>query len=102
MKKPPTRFTFRRLPRETGLASVGRPWPDTEIKLGGRDVGLICSPSWSSDGMAWRVCLRIAAGESWENKRLKAQFENEDAARAFLNEHFAALIELGLSPETDD
>jgi hypothetical protein len=58
------KFTFRKQPRETGLRSVGHPHPSTEIKYGGREVGLIQAPYFGTPDHKWGVGLMVKEAAS--------------------------------------
>jgi hypothetical protein len=99
-----TNFTFKKEARETGLASVGNPNPNTVIKLNKLEVGYIAGPNWQSKDSLWRVRLmkKKKEGEGWEWTTLAAKFEDEPAARAYLKENFARVCALGLHQEQPD
>lgn len=40
------KLTFKKEPRNTGLAGVGYPYPDVQIKYGGKRIGDICAANW--------------------------------------------------------
>lgn len=94
-----TKFTFKKQKKETGLAGVGHPYPDTTIKLDKMQVGYISAPSWSSKDDLWRVHFtqkdeNEKCGFKWVT--LKATFTEEPLAREFLNKNFDQLITLNL------
>ena len=89
------RFTFKKDPRQTGLASVGYPDPDTVIKHDGRMVGVICAPNWQGPDNKWSVCLYAPAADSvcgWKVLRMKKRFDTEPEARAALQASADTLI----------
>lgn len=81
-------FTFKKEPRETGLAACGHPNPNTQIKLKKKQVGYIAGPSWMSKDSLWHIRFAVSEGKSFKWVTLKAAFETEPAARAYLTEHF--------------
>lgn len=103
-----TKFTFKKEPRETGLASVGNPNPDTQIKLDKKRVGTIRGPSWSSKDNLWRVMFVVKTDEpehkhcGWKWVTLKKKFETEPEARLFVNEHFEKMLSLKLHKFEED
>ena len=83
------KFRFKKGKRSTGLFSVGCPYPDTQIKLGGKEVGIIYAPVFG--GMTkeinrqWRVFFAIEKQDgncpfTWI--RLKKGFDTEQEARS--------------------
>lgn len=76
-------LTFRKDAPETGLASAARPWPDTAIKIGGRQVGTIRAPRPRGEDQ-WSVSLMVAdrnAKCGWRTIVLARRFEDEASAR---------------------
>ncbi len=51
------KITFKKEKKETGLASVGHLYPDTEIKVSGLVVGHIVAPNWRTKTNLWTVRL---------------------------------------------
>lgn len=102
------KFTFKKDAAETGLAAVGRPYPNTFIKLGGKKVGVIAAPIWSSPDKLWRVQLMVNKTVtddnpncSWKWRVLKMKFETEPEARAFIQQNAADLQKLNLREDDD-
>jgi len=94
MKTP--KFTFRRQPREIGLAAVARPYPQVDIKLRGEIVGAISPPNAYSKDNDWRVRFMVVSEKEkcgWAWVALKAGFASEKEARAFVLENNARLQE---------
>lgn len=97
-----TRFTFKKEPRETGLSAVGRPYPDTRIRLGGKAVGTISAPIYSTKDDKWGVSFKVEKTPTdtdpcpfaW--KTLKRRFDSEPEAREFVQANAAGLIAWGL------
>jgi hypothetical protein len=81
-------FTFKKEPKETGLAAVGNPNSQTQIKLKKKQVGYIAGPSWSSKDLLWRVKFAVSEGKSFKWVTLKATFETEPEARTYLTTNF--------------
>ncbi len=91
------KFTFKKQPRETGLAAVGNPNQATDIKHNGKIVGYIAGPNWMSKSSDWIVRIMVIEGlESWSWKTLKKKFEEEPDARKYLNENAARIVGFGL------
>lgn len=94
-----TNFTFKKEPRETGLAAVGAGDPDTIIKLEKKQVGYISGPNWRSTDQLWRVRLtKVDEKEScgWKWVTLAKKFDTEPEARAYLKENFDRICAIGL------
>lgn len=88
-----TKFTFKREPRETGLARIGADAPSSAIKLRGQDVGLLKSPAGSRLSAApdqWTIRFMVVRESTqdepcpWRWATLKRRFDNEPEARAWL------------------
>lgn len=93
--KPP-KFTFKRQPRDTGLAAVANPYPAVDIKLKGEVVGSINPPPKFSNDPGWRVRFMVVSDSErcgWAWTQLKARFESEEAARTFIVDHSDVLLE---------
>lgn len=92
------KFSFKKEPRETGLASVGNPHPSTVIKLEKKQVGTIIAPNWQTEDGLWGVNLMIKNDSSlgWKWMRLKKRFESEPEARTYLKNNFERIKSYGL------
>lgn len=53
------KFTFKKQPRETGLAGVAHPYPNTDIKAGSKVVGEIVAPTWRTPDNKWHITLSV-------------------------------------------
>ena len=93
------KFTFKKQPRETGLAAVGNPHPDTDIKHNKMLVGTISAPHWQSPDNLWRIRFMVAeeGGDNpncdWKWIQLKKKFDSEPEAREFLKERAEQILE---------
>jgi hypothetical protein len=96
-----TRFTFKKEPRETGLAGTVRPYPNTQIKLAGKTVGTIYAPNRVASDK-WSVGFMVEKEPTPTNpcpfawKTLKRRFDSEPEAREFVQSNAAELIAWGL------
>lgn len=97
-----SRLSFRRGRRPTGLGAIGRPFPDTSIKLDKLQVGYIGAPTWQSLGMQWSVHFAVEKSDinedgnpncTWKWVHMKTKFHSEEDARIFVVENFDALLE---------
>lgn len=83
-------FTFKKEKKETGLAAVGYPYPDTQIKHKKKIVGIIQGPNWQSKNNQWRIKFMIAV-ENQKNQfewiKLKYIAPTEQDARSFLQQY---------------
>lgn len=89
------KFTFKKHPRETGLASVAHPYPCVDVKMNGKVVGLITPPS-AFGGDTWRVRFMIVAETErcgWAWATLKAHYASEQEARDYIMTHGARIQE---------
>lgn len=109
VKKKKEKFTFKKHPRETGLAAVGNPHPNTDIKHNKRLVGVIDAPNWSSTDDQWRIRLMKKKTEpddnpnsDWKWIRLKKTFDSEPEAREFLNQNVDQLLSWNLHHDDDE
>jgi hypothetical protein len=96
-----SKFTFKKEPKETGLASIGNPNSNTIIKLNKHEVGIISGPNWASKDNLWCVQLKKKKESSWDWTILKQKFENEPQARIYLNENFERIFKIGLFEDKD-
>lgn len=92
------RLTFKRQPKATGLAAVGEPYPSVDIKADGKCVGWIAPPGRFNKWTRWTIWFHVrrANEDNFDNKKLKAEFDDEAAARAHIKEHWVNIEKLGL------
>ena len=97
-KPKPQRFTFRRQPRERGLASIGRPWPPVDIKHDGMVVGCIMPPSSDANDQKWSVwVMKEDRGKvGWRWVKFRQRHESEAAAREWVQEFAELILDMGL------
>lgn len=109
------KFTFKKQPRETGLAAVGNPNPNTDIKHDKKIVGYIASPNWQTPDNQWRIRLMVEdvgdlevgdglrmPSSGWKWITLKKTFNTEPEARDFLNKHVDAILAKGLYHDDEE
>ena len=91
-----SKFTFKKEPYPTGLASVCFT-PSTCIRTKrGFSVGTIYPPSDFRAEKNWRICLALTDNEEkcgFKWITLKARFDTEPEARTWLNENYAKITE---------
>lgn len=94
------KFTFRKQNRITGLAGVGYPIRNVDIKLNNRIVGVIHAPNWQKyNWNIWLSVLKADINENrnlnchWKNVKLKFIPESEENAREFLQKNIDKILE---------
>lgn len=85
------KVTFKKHPRETGLAAVGHSQQSVDIKFNKKKFGLINAPNWSTKDNKWGVSITIKdpnqkAGWCWIF--FKVRHENEQAARDWITANY--------------
>jgi hypothetical protein len=102
------KLSFKKHKKETGLRAVGHPYTSVDIKLGGKRLGMISAPSWQTPDNKWSIMLMIKREAtpdwpaSWTWTTLKARFDEEEQARAFVSENIEKIkdkFDLYLSKE---
>jgi len=76
-------LTFLKDRRETGLAAIACPYPNTTIKIGGRQVGTIFAPRPRGES-EWSISLMVVDPDAhcgWRTIRLAKRYPDEPAAR---------------------
>ncbi len=84
-------FTFKNHKKETGLSSVGHPWPDVDVKFKKQVVGLISAPSYNQ--RKWKVGFTVKSDSDlgWVWIFLTHETETLDEMKSFLNSKFESL-----------
>jgi hypothetical protein len=79
-------LSFKKNPRSTGLAAIADPYPTTQIKIGGREVGLISPPRpRGSENWSLRFMVKDASEScGWRWIGLRGRYETEEQARSSL------------------
>lgn len=89
-------FTFKKQPKETGLARIARPWQNVDIKLGGKRVGIIFAPDYTAN--YWSVSFAVKKEVLPEDRapfkwiRLVCKTDSEQEMRQWLKENCEAII----------
>ena len=89
------KFTFKNQPKETGLASVGNPNPQTDVKFEKKLCGLISPPNWQSKGRLYTIMLSIKNVDSstgWSWITFKKRTETLQEAKEWLNTNCDAIL----------
>lgn len=76
-------LTFRKDAKQTGLASIVRPHPDTAIRIDGRQVGTIHAPTPRGESQ-WSISLMVVDPDAhcgWSRVRMTRRYDDEPSAR---------------------
>jgi hypothetical protein len=57
------KFTFKKHARSTGLAGVGNPYQNVDIKLNKKVCGAITAPNWRTKDNKWTVGVTVLKTE---------------------------------------
>jgi hypothetical protein len=94
------KLSFKKQPRETGLAGVGYPHPNTSIKIDGKKVGEISAPTWMSKDDLWHIMFMVKKSKldnnpncDWRWIFLKKGFDTEIEGRNFIKENIMKIAE---------
>lgn len=82
-------FTFKNHKKETGLASVGNPWPDVDIKYKKEVVGLISAPNYRQK--KWKSAFTVKTESDWGWIFLTHETDTLDEMKQYLKDKFEAL-----------
>lgn len=88
------KFTFKREPRETGLRGVAQLYPDVQIKLNGKQIGLIRGPNPHASHAGWKASFMVVSDEhpGWRWIRMAHEDQSESEARAWLQRQADVII----------
>jgi hypothetical protein len=85
------KVTFKKYPKETGLAAIGYSNQSADIKIKKRVIGTIFAPNWQTPDNKWSVGFMVMKTEpddnpncDWRNIRLKAKFDTYENAKQFV------------------
>ena len=92
MTKKKEYLTFKRQPPFTGLMAITELYPTVDIKHNGKVVGEISPPGYIDKEQKWRIMLRVTTEKGFTNRFLKARFDDEKSARAFLKKNATKII----------
>lgn len=95
-------FTFRKQPRETGLAATGYPYQNTDVKYNKQVVGHIKSPNWMTPDSKWEIWLMRNNEKGWNWVRIKQRFDSEPEARAWIKANAERVIALNLRADDEN
>lgn len=91
------KLSFKKDARETGLAGVGRPNPDTFIKADKKRIGTIVAPTFITKDNLWSVSLMVKREPTPRDPcdfqwiSFKARFAEEADAREWIKKYWDAL-----------
>ncbi len=92
-------LTFKRGPKQTGLAAVGEPYASVEVKWDNKKIGSITGPTWTTKDNKWSVGFTVKTDEleehpsGWKWIFMKARFDNEDEARQFVKDNIGTIMQ---------
>ncbi len=93
------KFTFKKEPRVSGLAAIGNPNPDTQIKLNKKECGRIVGPVWSSTDKMWTIRFTVKKTVpddnpncDWKWVQFKKKFETEPEAREYITQNAEKIL----------
>jgi hypothetical protein len=92
-RKTDMKISFKKQPKETGLAAVAHPNSETVIKVDGKRVGEISPPSAHTQDWKWRVRIVVKTDEEmhrnagWKWLTFKVRFESEEEGREWFKTH---------------
>ena len=96
------KLSFKKNPKETGLAGVGNPYPSTKIQANKKWCGSIHPPTWKSNDNLWRVSIMVIKSDIMEDKNpncpwrwvhFSKTFETVELAREWVKEHWTNINE---------
>ena len=91
----------------TGLMGVGYPYQSVDIKYNKKVCGHIAAPNHSTEDNKWGISFQIVKTPQntpndtspncpWKWVRVKTRFDNEQAARDWINANVEMIVGLGL------
>lgn len=86
------KLSFKKEKPETGLASIGNPYPATQVKIDKKVVGMIYPPTWRSKDNLWHVRFSVKNNDNFHWITLKKRFDSEPEAREFIKTHIEAIV----------
>jgi len=89
------KLTFKKHPKETGLAAVGNRRQCVDIKMDKKIIGLIAAPNWSTEDQKYGVSVAVESSDSWKWLFCKKRCETEQQARELAPKFVEYLISKG-------
>ena len=86
------KFTFKKYPVPSGLASVGFAH-GADIKLKKKTCGFYQESRYSRNFHVWFAIKEKQGNCDWKNIRLKVEFKNEEECRKWIQEHTSQIIQ---------
>jgi hypothetical protein len=90
------RLSFKKGKKASRLARIGDPYPQTEILGDSKSVGWMKysnNTSYHQGDNKWSISLHIKEGTSFKNVKLKARFDTEPEARAFVTKNWDLILQ---------
>lgn len=87
-------ITFKKQPKEKGLASVGSPNQSIDCKINKKTFGMICAPNWQTKDNKWSVGIMIIKPAvdnnpncNWKWIHFTKSFDEPEQAKIWLQEN---------------
>lgn len=93
------KITFKKRPRETGLAAVGHPHAWMDIKYKGQEIGYVMPRSWSIKN--WRLFFRVNGPSGWGWHEIPHKFNSEQEVRDWVAENTETILAMDLASDDD-
>ena len=91
------KVSFKKQPKARGLSGVGYPYPQVDIKIDKKIMGIIYPPTWQTLDKKWTVAFRVLKEETegnpncvWKTIVVNRKFDTEDECRKFVVENIEA------------
>lgn len=88
------KVTFKKDPRETGLAAVGNGLQSSDIKFKKKVFGRIQAPNWRTKDNKWGVSIMVydqTSHSGWRWAFFKLRHDTEQEARDWITANFEKL-----------
>jgi hypothetical protein len=96
------KLTYKKHPKDKGLARVANPYQDIDIKLNGKNIGLIKAPNWRNDNNMYKVGVTIIKEDimedgnsncNWKWIWFNAGFASPEKAKEWVGEWIEKIVE---------
>lgn len=95
MTKEKFNISFKKHPRETGLASVGNSRQSVDIKVNKKVCGMINAPNWQTKDNKWSISIILKkeidiitdTNCDWVWVNVKIRFDTEEEARQYVKDN---------------
>lgn len=93
-----SKVTFKKQPRLTGRMGVGHPYQIVDCKIKKQTFGVLDAPTWQTKDHKWAVRIMIIKPEpddnpncNWKWITFRERHDNEESARAWIQENIDAI-----------